>query len=170
MSLGGIGVFQSGRMTVYVFPVVGFLWLWLVVGVYGETRLLRYPPSMPEGVPGTSMGSRSRIGILVGSLIALCAMVAIAEWTKRRANEAAACTGRIEDIQSYLGFMGVEPGERIRWDSVRGANFGGGEIRLECTSGDPYVLSTLKPPKGEFAARCHCEYHHRYLEREYGAN
>lgn len=170
VKLGGIGVFQRGGTTGFVFPLVGFLSIWLAAGIYGELKLLKYPFSMPEGVPDLLVGSRSQIATLGGAMIALCSMVAIAEWTKRRANEAAACTGRIENIESYLGFLKMAPGEPIRWDLVRGANFGGGEIRLECVSGDSYVLSTKKPPKGEFAARCRCEYHRRYLEREYAAD
>ena len=170
VKLGGIGVFNSGRTRYYMFPVVGFLGLWLAVGIYGERKLLKYALSMPEGIPVPMVSSRVRIVILAGSFMALCAIVALAEWTKRRANEAAACAGRIEDIQSYLGRGGGTSGERIRWELIRGARWGGGEIHLECFSGDSYVLSTEMPPKGEFAARCRCEYHRRYLEREYGAN
>lgn len=167
--LGGVGVFKRGSTTIYVFPVVGFLVIWLAAGVYGEIKLLKYPLSMPEG-GGLLVISRGRIATLVGSLIALCAMVALAEWTKRRTTDAAACTGRIEDIQSYLGREGGTPGERIKWELIRGANWGGGVIHLECVTGEPYVLCKVTPPKGHPVVQCRCEYHRRYMKREHGTN
>lgn len=161
--LAEIGRKQEDFGVAYSFPIVGFLWLWLAAGVYGEMKLLRHPAAIPEGISVVNAGSRRRVAVLGGAMLALIAIIAVADHMLCEEKVAASCAGSITNIRYFLWRKHV--GEILRWDQYRGGSGASRPQDLKCPSGAPYQFSPVRSPRD--GAQCSRSDHRRYLDGTY---
>ena len=157
--------YRSGRHFLS-FPIGGLLWLWLAAGFYGEAKLLRHPAVLPEGAPVVIVGSRKRVAMLGGAMLALIAIFAVADRVARGAEDANTCAEQILMLQRHLKIR-LE-GEYIPWECLFDRANGVGPRYRTCPTGVAYPLSHEMPSAGTPAVQCPCEDHRRYFAGNYG--
>jgi hypothetical protein len=156
--LGKLGVAKQGHSIFYSFPIAGILWVWLAAGLYGEMKLLRHPAALPEGTPGAIVGSRKRVVMLGGAVLALGVVIGMADHMSRKVAVAHACAMRIRLSQAAWGETPVA--DPLFSDSSwsPGSSF----ERCPCdTTRSP--VPPEQTPMGKYAGQCPRADHRRYL-------
>ncbi len=138
------------------FPFVGFLFLWLVAGLYGEIKLLRHPATLLDGSPAGLMRSRKRVGAICGAIFGLMAFVCIADHKAREADIAKCCAAQIHILIREA--VDKKEGEPLSW--VSSPKYP--PLQKNCPAGGLYLLSPVKPPKDKPAAQCPRGDHRRF--------